>query len=172
VSDEEPEFEHITTEAAVASYEASAPIFRGLLEEVRFLSKKKPEATMSAGKVRIVNRVLEDLLAFLKNEPTGKYLELLDDKTLPQMSDAVLTMVQFETALKAFRARYYVDVNGTDYWITSELLENWKESEEDEDEIEGEEQEEEDDLREDDDGEANEDDVDDDEDEVEENKRR
>lgn len=83
---------------------------------------------MSPGKVKIINRVLEDLLEFLKSEPTGKYLEPLDDKVLPQMSDAVLAMVQFETALGAFRKRYYVDVHGIDYWITSELLEKWREA--------------------------------------------
>jgi hypothetical protein len=38
---------------------------------------------VNSGKVEIINRVLEDLLAFLKDEPTGKYLELLEEKTLP-----------------------------------------------------------------------------------------
>jgi hypothetical protein len=149
VSDE-LEFEHVSTEAVVDAYKATAPIFEGLLKEVRELSRKKPEATMSEGKVRIVNRVLEDLLTILKSEPSGKYLDLLDDKALPQMSDAVLTMVQFETSLKAFRARYYRVVHGDHYWITSELLEDWKNSEdedvgeEDEDGEEEDEDEEED----------------------------
>ena len=31
----------------------------------------------------------------------------LSDDTLPQMSDAVLAMVEFETALAAFKNRYY-----------------------------------------------------------------
>jgi hypothetical protein len=103
------------------------------------LSKKKPEATMSAGKVKIINRVLEDLLVFLKQEPTGKYLELLDDKTLPQMSDAVLAMVQFDTALEAFKGRYYQRVGdeytggARYYWITTEQIACW-ETEEDEEE--------------------------------------
>jgi hypothetical protein len=130
VSDE-LEFEAITTESTVDAYKATAPIFEGLLKEVRELSRKKPEATMSEGKVKIVNRVLEDLLAILKVEPSGKYLDLLDDKSLPQLSDAVLTMVQFETALRAFRARYYRNVHGDHYWITSTLLEDWKNSEDD-----------------------------------------
>ena len=127
-------FEHVTTEATVASYEASVAIFESLLSEVRLLSKKKPEATMSASKVKTINRVLEDLLAFLKKEPTGKYLEVLDDKTLPQVSDAVLAMVQFEATLSAFRKRYHRLIGGEfgDYfWITSELLERrMKEAEE------------------------------------------
>jgi hypothetical protein len=52
------EFEHATTNAAVAMYESSSNIFSSLLKEVKELSKKKPEATMSPSKVKIVNRVL------------------------------------------------------------------------------------------------------------------
>lgn len=120
------EFEHITTEAFVEAYEASEPIFEGLIKEVRELSRKKPEATMSPGKVKIVNRVLGDLLTFLKNEPDGKYLEELDDTALPQVSDAVLVMVQFETALKKFKSRYFKylrDYQKT-FWITAEFVDD------------------------------------------------
>jgi hypothetical protein len=122
------EFEHVTTEETVAVYEASHPVFEGLMREVRELSKKKPEATMSKSKVTLVNRVLADLLNILKDEPAGKYLGVLDDDALPQMSDAVLAMVQFETALKAFKTRYhqyFSDVKRY-YWVTEELLADWR----------------------------------------------
>ncbi len=122
---DDTEFEHITTEAAVETYKSSAPIFEGLLKEVRELSKKKPEATMSAGKVKLINRVLTDLLALLKDEPAGKYLDALDEDALPQMSDAVLAMVQFETALQSFRARYLKYIYNHHYWITHEQLAAW-----------------------------------------------
>lgn len=124
------EFEHITTNAMVAIYHASNPIFDGLLKEVRELSKKKPEATMSPGKVRMINRVLKDLLVILSDMPAGKYLEPLDDATLPQMSDALLTMVQFETTLAAFEARFYRVIDRKRYWITEELIKEWDEAEE------------------------------------------
>jgi hypothetical protein len=130
------EFEHVTTEAVVEAYESSSGIFAGLLSEVRELSKKKPEATMSTGKVKIINRVLSDLINFLSSEPEGKYLEKLDDQALPQMSDAVLVMVQFEQALRAFHSRYHKRVYGGSYWITKELLDKWAEADEDEEEDE------------------------------------
>lgn len=118
------EFEYVTTAKHVEIYEASNEIFEGLLQEVREFSKKKPEATMSAGKVKIINRVLSDLLTFLKDEPEGKYLDELDDNALPQFSDAVLVMVQFETALKKFHERHhrYVSALGESDWITEELV--------------------------------------------------
>lgn len=93
---------NVTTKEAVATYSATNAIFIGLIKEIRELSKKKPDATMSAGKVKIINRVLEDLKSILAKEPAGKFLDLLDDKELPQTSDAVLIMVQYETVLRTF----------------------------------------------------------------------
>ena len=130
--DETYGYEHITTSADVDVYIASNEVFEGLLREIRELSKKKPEATMSSGKVKIVNRILEDLLTFLSREPEGKYLDKLGDDTLPQMSDAVLVMVQFETALAAFVHRYWKGDYGEYYWITREYIEKLKTSEEEE----------------------------------------
>jgi hypothetical protein len=48
------------------------------------------------------------------------------------MSDAVLVMVQFETAVNAFRERYRKEVDGVgdDYWITEEQLKAWDEADE------------------------------------------
>ncbi|REG32688.1 hypothetical protein EQ718_01260 [Paracoccus versutus] len=92
---------------------------------------------MSPGKVKIINRVLADLLAFLKDQPQGKYLEELDDKSLPQVSDALLVMVQFKTALSSFASRHRrSDVYGSSaYWVTEEHLQaEAEEYSEDEDE--------------------------------------
>lgn len=123
---DDPDFgDDVTTKLAVNAYQAATPVFQALLREMRELSRKKPDATLSLAKVRMLNRVLVDLLEFLKGEPTGKYLESLNEDLLPQVSDAVLTMVQFDSALDAFKGRYYQRVHGTYYWITRELLEEW-----------------------------------------------
>jgi hypothetical protein len=122
------QFEHVTTDANVAIRKATGRIFAGLLREIRELSRKKPEAIMSAGKVKMVNRVLEDLLIILKDQPEGKYLTSLDDAMLPQMSDALLTMVQFDSALDAFNSRFNRRVEGEQYWITEELIKEWDEA--------------------------------------------
>lgn len=130
---DEYDFEDVTTDAVVETYQASTPIFEGLLKEIRELSKKKPDATMSPGKVKIINRVLNDLLQILKSEPAGKYLEALDDKSLPQVSDAVLTMVQFETALDSFESKYCRYMRGDRHWITEEFVADWNADSEEED---------------------------------------
>ena len=100
------EFEHVTTDDAVEIYVASCDVFEGLLSEMRELSKKKPEMILNKSKVKILNRILTDIQGILKKEPEGKYLDLLDDDDLPQNSDAILVMVQYERVLKAFEKRY------------------------------------------------------------------
>ncbi len=130
---DEYDFEDVTTDAAVSTYDASTPIFEGLIKEIRGLSRKKPDATMSAGKVKIINRVLNDLLQILKPEPAGKYLEALDDESLPQVSDAVLTMVQFESALVSFESRYRRYIEGSQHWITEDFVAAWNADSEEED---------------------------------------
>lgn len=124
MNDENDRPEFVTTKAHVRSFGTARPIFASLLLEVRELSKKKPEATMSAGKVKIINRVLEDLLVFLKDQPDGKYLEALDTDALPQVSDALLIMVQFQAALASFEKRHTRwDSDRRDkYWLTEEFL--------------------------------------------------
>lgn len=117
-----------TTQNAVDIYNASVAIFGGLIAEVRELSKKKPDASLNKGKVRIINRVLADLQIVLDAEPEKKFLDLLDDEELPQTSDAVLIMVQYERALIEFPKRYLVNLEigissygGTEYgkfWVT------------------------------------------------------
>jgi hypothetical protein len=110
----------VTTTAKVKAYKSSHLIFDGLIREIRELSKKKSEATLSAGKVKIINRVLKDLCSFLSEEPEGKYLDPLNDDELPQTSDAVLVMVQYESALSGFKSRYfkYRDVASGWAWAT------------------------------------------------------
>jgi hypothetical protein len=125
------EFEHVTTAAAVRTHDSAVGVFSALLGEVRELSKKKPDATLSASKVKLINAVLDDLLSFLVSEPEGKYLSTLEDDALPQVSDALMMMVQFEAGLAAFKKRYYQFVKGNTlysgehYWITEEQIQEW-----------------------------------------------
>ncbi len=122
----------VTTEKFVGIYKATNAIFLGLLKEIRELSKKKPDAIMSAGKVNLINKVLDDLKLILENEPEGKFLDILDDQNLPQTSDAVLMMCQYETALKSFRSKYYqtykIDSHEKHAWVTADFLKEFKSS--------------------------------------------
>ena len=117
--------EDVTTQETVEVYDTTSDVFEGVLREMRELSKRKPEAILNKRKVAIINRILDDLQSILKEEPEGKYLESLEEDDLPQNSDAVLVMVQYEMALKSFRRRYRNGYGGT--WNTKERLEGEEE---------------------------------------------
>ena len=125
------DFDDVTTDAAVKTYESTTGVFSALLREVRELSKKKPDATLSASKVKLINNVLSDMLTILESEPEGKYLQALEDEDLPQVSDALMMMVQFDAVLDAFKGRYFKYIRsgyatGNNFWITKEQLAAWE----------------------------------------------
>lgn len=124
--EDEYEFKFITNKERVDEYLASHDVFQALLIEIKELSKKKPDAIMNAGKVKVINRVLENLLLVLKGQPDEKYLDTLDDDDLPQMSDAVLTMVQFQSALDSYKSRHYKWLDHEHQWITEEFVQELK----------------------------------------------
>jgi hypothetical protein len=96
-----------TTKDKADAYDAVIGVFTEVFKELKELGKKKPEATLSVGKVKLLNRILADVAAFLEGAPDHKYLDLLDDEALPQYSDAILTLAQHDGALKAFYKRYH-----------------------------------------------------------------
>src|SRR5690606_8575643 len=95
------------TEEKVQSYEQVIGVFSELFKELKELGKKKPDMTLSAAKVKLINRVLDDVRVTLVDAPDAKYLDKLDDDALPQYSDAILILSQYEGALKAFKERHF-----------------------------------------------------------------
>ena len=88
--------------------------------EFKELSKRKPDAALTKAKVDLVNRLLKDILSILESEPTRPYLDLLDDASLPQNSDVLLVLSQFDAAMTAFRKRYWLfdSLRSEHYWNT------------------------------------------------------
>lgn len=90
-----------------------------LYQEIQGLCKKKPDVTLSSGKVKLINRLLEDLRTVLENEPGLKYLDLLDNDSLPQNSDVVLILSQYVAAMNTFYSDYHRwdERAGTHHWF-------------------------------------------------------
>jgi len=97
----------LPTKANVEAFEMLSPMLASITKEMKELSKKKPDGIMNAFKIRIINRVLEQSLAILSDQPEVEFLELLDDDALPSYSDTVLMLSQYQTALHQFLSRYY-----------------------------------------------------------------
>ena len=112
----------LTKNARVRVYETTISLLAAMYSELQDLAKKKPDATLNAAKVKMVNRLLTDLREVVADEPQLKYLDLLDDADLPQYSDVVLILSQYVGAMTAFRSRYYHNDYKTmdDRWFTEE----------------------------------------------------
>ena len=54
----------------------------------------------------IINRLLTDIRTILEDQEEFKYLDLLDDDTLPQYSDVVLILSQYDKTLSRVHYRY------------------------------------------------------------------
>jgi hypothetical protein len=108
-----------TTRARVKIYETTKPLLDAMQTELRELSKKKPEATLSKSKVSMINRLLTDLAELLKDEPNRKYLDILSDDDLPQYSDVVLIFSQFSAAMDSFYKAHSGVRNGKYQWLVS-----------------------------------------------------
>ena len=96
-----------TTAARVKIYVTTAPLLTAMFSQIRELAKKKPEATLNANKVKMINRLLVDIKEVLADEPESKYLDVLSDDDLPQTSDVLLVLSQYSASLKMFESRYY-----------------------------------------------------------------
>lgn len=108
---------YYTTQKQADIYDAVISVFDELFKELKDLGKKKPDATLNEAKVKIINRILTDVKECLKGEPNHKYLDLLDDETLPQYSDAILILAQHDGALKDFRNRHFGYFGGDHQWV-------------------------------------------------------
>lgn len=76
--------------------------------ELRDMSKKAPKDSLSLMKVKMLNRILERIKTFLKNEATSDFLDLIDEDTIPSTSDALLLMSQYAGAIENYYKRYHI----------------------------------------------------------------
>jgi hypothetical protein len=97
----------MATKAQISLYETTDPLLDALYEEMQQFAKKKPDGTLSDGKVKVINRLLKDVRIVLKDAAEFKYLDLLDTDSLPQNSDVVLMLSQYKAAMDKFRSNNY-----------------------------------------------------------------
>ena len=96
------------------------PMLDSALSEMKELSKKKQDGVLNPLKVKLINRLLNEIKSILSSEDSITYLDILDEDTLPQNSDAVLILGQFRAAMSQYSHKYY-DFDGlTHRWFTIE----------------------------------------------------
>jgi hypothetical protein len=119
--------EWLPTEKNVEDYLLHKKMLESLASELRELSKKKQDGVLNLTKVKMINRVLRPLHdEIFVRIPASAFLDLLDEDDLPNNSDAVLVISQYEAAIKDFRDIYYrsymdeLHRRRVDFWATQE----------------------------------------------------
>ncbi len=88
-------------------YEITMPLLQAMYREFKELSKKKPEGAVSKAKIKVVNRLLTTCQEVLEAEASIDYLDVLNEDDVPQNSDVVLMLSQYEAAMQRFRSTYH-----------------------------------------------------------------
>lgn len=105
----------LPTEKNIKDYSLLKDMLDAQRREFDLLSKKKSDGQLNKLKIKMVNRVLEPLNELFKNEPSYKFLDVLNEDDMPTNSDVVLIISQYEGALQNFKNKYYlIDKNYTD----------------------------------------------------------
>jgi hypothetical protein len=97
----------LPTNAQANKFNMLSPMMDSMLTEMRELSKKKQDGIVNDLKVKMINRVLKEVKEILSSDPSSQYLDLLDEESLPQNSDAVLILGQFRAAMDQFKSKYF-----------------------------------------------------------------
>ena len=116
-------------EKNIEDYSLLIDMLHAQRQEFDILSKKKSDGPLNKMKIKMVNRVIEPLNELLKNEPSHKYLDVLNEDDLPTNSDVVLIISQYEKALLNFKNKYFLfDKNYTDKYGDPRARWNTKEN--------------------------------------------
>lgn len=116
--------------AEIDQYNLLLPLLNSLLLEMKQLSSKKQDLQLNKLKIRKINEILAKTKELLKSEPTGNFLELLDEALIPTNSDAVLIMSQHQTAMNTFQRKYKRPWQGgfSSVWLSEEIADELRES--------------------------------------------
>lgn len=105
-----------------ATYDRLVPMLEAAHREMTELSKKKQDGVVNSLKITMLNRLLAELSKVIEKDPSHSFVDMLDEETLPQNSDAVLVLSQWQAALKQYKNRHYGydSSNGEHRWFTVE----------------------------------------------------
>jgi hypothetical protein len=113
---------NLPSEREIEKFEILYPMLTSIHNEMQDFAKKKQDGVLNELKVKLINNLLNDIKEILKTEESSKYLNLLDNDTLPQNSDAVIIISQYLSSMHVFRDKYhgYDNIVREHRWFTKE----------------------------------------------------
>lgn len=112
--------EKLPSDENVRSLDMLSSLLNSAMLEMKEFSKKKPDESLNPTKIKILNRLLTPLKEILSLDPSGAFLDLLDEEMIPSNSDCVLILGQYTAAIAQLKEKYY-GWDGMDHrWFTKE----------------------------------------------------
>jgi hypothetical protein len=93
------------------TYNLLYSMFHSAYMELRDLTKKAPQETLSSLKIKTLNRILERIRNFLSNEPAIDFLDIIEEDSLPSASDTLLLMSQYAGAIENYYKKHYEGIS-------------------------------------------------------------
>ena len=88
-------------------WEVLNPLLDAMYVEIKDLSKKKPDAPVSGGKIKMINRLLESCRTVLEGEASLEFLDLLEPDEIPEASDVAIVLSQYKAAFDQFHSQHH-----------------------------------------------------------------
>jgi hypothetical protein len=112
----------LPSEEQAAAYDRYVPMLEAAHREMTELSKKKQDGVVNTLKIKMINRLLAELSKVLEDDASHGFVDMLDEESLPQNSDVVLVLSQWQAALTQYKAKHhgYDSSRGKHRWFTTE----------------------------------------------------
>lgn len=112
--------QNLPAEESVQRLDMLSGLLNSAILEMKEFAKKKPDESLNLTKIKLLNRILTPLKEILSTDPSGVFLDLLDEGMIPSNSDCVLILGQYSAAIGQFKEKHY-GWDGLDHrWFTKE----------------------------------------------------
>ena len=111
---------NLPTNENVQKIDMLSSLLDAAILEMKEFSKKKPDESLNPTKIKILNRLLIPLKEVLSMDPSGAFLDLLDEDNIPSNSDSVLILGQYAAAIEQFTEKHYGWDGAHRRWFTKE----------------------------------------------------
>ena len=119
----------LPTEKNIEEYGLLKQMLAAQRQEFNLLSRKKTNEQLNVTKIKMINRVLIPLKELFKHEESNTFLDILIEDDIPNNSDVVLIISQYEAAIINFKNSYYLKDrykldkwgSGIPRWMTKEF---------------------------------------------------
>ena len=108
----------------VIQFEKIQTQIKGLYNEIGILSKKNPNDAVNGFKLKLINQSLKKANDILKDKKPYSDFDVFSDDDMPSVSDVVMILEQYYSALEKMRCANIQSQFGYWYWTINGKISN------------------------------------------------